>query len=414
MRKVLQTLAAIGGVSAAVLGSVTGLFYAALPWLGPEAGIDRLQGFVLGGAFMALGLGLGLPLAWTALQALSGKPSPSLRWPRFWLLGLLFLLAVLIGQVVLSTAPLPWLFFPPFYVLSIALPTAAVLSLVGQQLADGGLVARWREVLAQVGSGAFLGTAAAFTLEAVLVIALALVAVMVIVLTPGGVERLQALVAELRSPQMFSGPGPWLSLLRSPWVIALALFGVAVAAPAIEEAVKALGVLLMSYRRPSPARAFLWGVAGGAGFALAEGLLNSVLTLMDEHLWAWPILARAGTAVSHCLGGGLMGLGWQALLSGWRRWRVLGYYAVAMALHGLWNALAAGMVLTELLASDAAMNEMTLGGLGMVLASTMLGALLMVELLLLVYLSRRLAQAPPSSGIVPHSGPKSGSTLASS
>lgn len=400
MRKVLQALAVIGGMSASVLGSVMGLLYAALPWLGLEAGLDRLQGFVLGGAFVALGLGLGLPLAWTALQSWGGKSSPALRWPRFWLLGLLFLLVVIIGQVMLSSAPLPWLFFPPFYILSIALPTAAVLSLVGRRLADGDLVIRWREVLAQLGSGAFLGTTAAFMLEAILLIALALVAVMIIALTPGGIERLQTLLSGFRSPEGFPDPDLWLALLRSPWMIALVLFGMAVAAPAIEEAVKALGVLLMSYRRPSRTRAFLWGVAGGAGFALAEGLLNSVLVLAEPRLWAWPILARAGTAVSHCLGGGLMGLGWQTLLGGRRRWRVLGYYALAVALHGLWNALAGGMALIRLLTLEGATDEATmgLGNLGMILAATMLGGLLVAELLLLVYLSRRLAGNRGNSG----------------
>ncbi len=395
MRKVVQVLATIGGASAAVLGLVSGLLYAVLPWLGLGANTGRLQGFVMSGAFIALGVGLGLPLAWTGLRALSGTPSRTVRWPRFWLLMLLFLLAVAIGQVLLIAAPLPWLFFPPFYVLGVALPMVAVLSLVGRRLAQGGLAASRREVLAQLSSGAFLGTAAAFTLEALVIIALALVVVLVMALVPGGVERMQALLAAFRSPEGLSDPGQWLSLLRSPWVIGLALFVASGLAPAIEEAVKPLGVLLMGYRRPSRARAFLWGVAGGAGFALVEGLMSGTLALADERLWAFAIVTRAGTVVIHCLGGGLMGLGWQTLLSGRRRWRGLAAYVVAVALHGLWNALAVGMALVGLLAPASAADEVTMGlsGLGMMLAYAMLGGLVIAELALLAYISRRLATA---------------------
>ena len=57
-------------------------------------------------------------------------------------------------------------------------------------------------------------------------------------------------------------------------------------APAAEEAVKTLGVLLMGYRRPDGARAFLWGVSVGAGFALVEGLLNGALALGGQEAWA--------------------------------------------------------------------------------------------------------------------------------
>jgi len=397
MRKLLQVLAVIGGLSAAVLGLITGLFLAVLPWLGLEGDTERVPGFVMAVAFVALGCGLGLPLAATALQSLSGNPSRPLRWPRFWLLALLFLLAVVIGQVVLSYAPLPWLFFPYFYVLGIVLPVIAVLSLVGRRLARGGLATNWREVLAQVVSGAFLGTAAAFALEIGLFFVLGLVAVVLLVLTPGGFEQLQTFFAEPQLAEGLLDLSQLQPLLRSPWLIGLVLFGMAVVAPAIEEAVKTLGVLLMSYRRPSQARAFLWGVAGGAGFALVEGLLNGALVLAEQQMWAFSVVSRAGTVVIHCLAGGLVGLGWQALSSGRRRWRGLGYYVVAVAMHGLWNALVVGMAFAGLLTSEGAVNDvMGVGALDIALVGFVLLALLVAQFLLLLYLSQRLARTLPS------------------
>ncbi|MDH7487291.1 MAG: PrsW family glutamic-type intramembrane protease [Anaerolineae bacterium] len=389
MRKTVQVLAAIGGASAAVLGVIAGLLYAVSSWLGEGAGAGRVQSLATSGVFIALGLGLGLPLAWTGLQALGGRPSRLLRWPRPGLLVLLFVLALIIGQVVLSAAPLPWLFFPPFYVLSVVLSVGVVLSLVGERLARGGLAVTWRELLAQLGSGAFLGTMAAFTLEAVAILILVLGVVTMLALIPGGLEWLETWLAAFRAPGRLVQPDWWLPLLRSPWVIGLVLLVASGLAPAIEEAVKALGVPLMGYRRPGRARAFLWGVAGGAGFTLVEGLLSGTLALASERFWGLAIVARAGTGVSHCLGGGLMGLGWQALLSR-RGWRGLGCYGLAVALHGLWNALSTGVTLLSLLLMGGHTDEMT-WSLGSMLVYAVLGGLVVTELGLLVYISRRLA-----------------------
>jgi len=149
----------------------------------------------------------------------------------------------------------------------------------------------------------------------------------------------------------------------------------------------------MGYRRPGRARAFLWGMAGGAGFTLVEGLLSGTLALANEGFWGLAIVARAGTAVGHCLWGGLVGLSWQTLLSGRRRWRGLGTYVLAVALHGLWNALSVGVTLLSLLLMSGNTDGMTggLGSLGMMLAYVLLSGLVVAELVLLVYISRRLS-----------------------
>jgi len=395
MRKVMQVLALVAGLGAAVLGLIGGLIYALLPWLGETAGLGTVTGFAVAGAFVALGCGLGLPLAWTALQSLPGKPSRPLRWPRAGLLVLLFAVVVIVGQIVLSFAPLPWLFFPYFYVLGAVLPVIVVLSIVGRRLARDGLATNWREVLAQLGSGAFLGTPAALLLEMVVFLLLAVVAVLVIALTPGAEEILQTFLAE-----PLTGELPDLSqlspLLNSPWLVGLVVFALAVVAPALEEAVKTLGVLLMGYyHRPGRAQAFLWGVAGGAGFALVEGLLSGSLVLGEEQSWAFAITARGGTAVVHCLAGGLMGLGWQALLSKDRRWRLLLYYVTAVALHGMWNGLVAGVTYFGLLSTGgvAGNGAARWGGLGTTLTVALLLILLLGQFLLLLTISGRLARS---------------------
>jgi RsiW-degrading membrane proteinase PrsW (M82 family) len=394
MRKAMQVAAMLVGLGSAAFGVIGGMIYALLPWLGQEAGSERLTGFAIAGASVALGCGLGLPLAWTALQSLAGKPSRRLRWPHTWLLLLIFTIAVIMGQIVLSFAPLPWLFFPYFYVLGGVLPVVIVLSIVGSRLALGGLAPSWREVLAQLGSGAFLGTTAAFVLETVGIVLVAVAAAVVVALTPGAEELLQELMAEPLTgglPDM----SRLLPLVRSPWAMGLVVLALAVLAPALEEAVKSLGVLLMGYRRPGRARAFVWGVAGGAGFALVEGLLSGSLALREEQSWAFAIVARGGTAVIHCLAGGLVGLGWQALLSRERRYRLLLYYSAAVALHGLWNGLVTGVSYFGLLSSGAqgASGSAPWTDMGTALTVILLLLLLLGQFVLLLTISGRLARS---------------------
>ena len=394
MRRVMQVLALVGGLGAAAMGLIGGLIYALLPWLGEEAGLGTVAGFAVAGAFVALGCGVGLPLAWTALQSLGGKPSRPLRWPRVGLLVLLFAIVVIVGQIILSFVPLPWLFFPYFYVLGAVLPVIGVLSMVGRRLARD-RPATWREVLAQLGSGAFLGTAAALLLEIVVFLLLAVVAAVVIALTPGAAEQLQTFLAEVPLSGELPDLSQLLPLLNSPWLVGLALVALAVVAPALEEAVKTLGVLLMGYRRPGRPQAFLWGVTGGAGFALVEGLLSGSLALGEQQSWAFAITARGGTAVVHCLAGGLMGLGWQALLSRDRRWRLLLYYVAAVVLHGLWNGLVAAVSYFGLLSTGdvAGSGAARWGGLGTALTVTLLLVLLLGQFLLLLTISGRLARS---------------------
>jgi hypothetical protein len=105
----------------------------------------------------------------------------------------------------------------------------------------------------------------------------------------------------------------------------------------------------MAYRRPTLQQAFLWGLTGGAGFALAEGLFNSLGGLEE---WATIVLLRVGATLLHCFAGALMGLAWYAVLAE-RRWgRALTLYAGAVCTHGLWNTLAAAMAYISLRTVD--------------------------------------------------------------
>jgi hypothetical protein len=195
-----------------------------------------------------------------------------------------------------------------------------------------------------------LSTSLAFTLELLAILGLLFSALVVVIALPGGPERIQDFATRLQDPTWFQDPENWLPLIRSPFILVPAFLVFAVLVPVIEEAVKTVGVGLMGYRRPTLAQAFLWGLAGGAGFALAEALFNTVAGL---DAWASIISLRIGATLLHCFTGAMMGLAWHAILDG-RRWgRAFGLYAASVGIHSLWNAAAAAMALSTLGPSEA-------------------------------------------------------------
>jgi len=93
--------------------------------------------------------------------------------------------------------------------------------------------------------------------------------------------------------------------------------------------------------KPTVAHLFLWGVAGGAGFAIVEGMLNAGLGVQD---WASVALMRIGSSAMHCLTAGLTGWGWGKVWAQ-RRWlHLLLAYALAVITHGAWNSISVGMI----------------------------------------------------------------------
>jgi hypothetical protein len=154
----------------------------------------------------------------------------------------------------------------------------------------------------------------------------------------------------------------------------------------------------MSYRRPSKARAFLWGLAGGAGFALSEGLFNATLNLKA---WGVVALVRAGAAAMHCIGGGLVGLGLYHLISSRRPWRLLGAYGASVTLHALWNASTISILLASLFVLTSPESEVAVALAGllilMLVAFVLLLTLVMASLIL--FLTKTLEEKSALGGI---------------
>jgi len=159
----------------------------------------------------------------------------------------------------------------------------------------------------------------------------------------------------------------------------------------MEEAFKTLAGAVAGYWiRPHPGRAFFWGVAAGAGFALAENLLNGAAGTAES--WAPVAVARVGATAMHCLASGMVGWGWGQLWTARRPLRLLAAYAAAVTLHGLWNALAVGMTYAGMIAS--AQSEVlwsSVLGLVAIAIVAIMGLLTISFFVALFLIARRLA-----------------------
>jgi hypothetical protein len=394
--KAAKACVALVGLSIALLGLLGGVLYFVLPLVSKRGVTDPLQNSVVGMAFIVLGLGLGLPLGYQGLRSLLGYPSRPFRPPLVGLLAL-FVLAVVVGHIILVTdfgAGFIPLVFPPFHVLGVALPPLIVMAFVGQRLASAAVPVRWREVVLQTSSGAFLAVFLAFGLEAAFGLFTLFAVLLIVALTPNGMAWLQELTANLQDPSWIADPVHLSQVLLSPPIaVALVLIFVVIA-PLGEELFKPLGVALMSYRWPGADRAFLWGVAGGAGFAIAEGLFNTAIALES---WSVVVLLRVGSTLMHCLGSGLMGLGWYYLLRRRRPWYILGTYAASVGLHALWNMGAIGMAVVSLGAMASGTDEVSLAlsGLGVLVLVVYLILLALFMAFAIYYLASREQEEQP-------------------
>jgi hypothetical protein len=341
MRDLLRILALIAALCIVGIGAVLGLVGLAVSLI--SDGPDMLMLVTSSASVLLLSVGLGSAAAWHAWRAIQGSPSAAFRPTKIWLLVALFVLALVLGQTMLSLSVLPALTFPLFHIGATVLPALIILALVGRSL---GGVTTWRELVLQTASGAFLATPLAFILEGVAILLIGIAAFLGLAWLPGGQDLILRLTTYLQDPSVLQDPGALAPALSAPSILVAAFAVVAGLIPLIEEAVKTIGVALMGYRRPSLPQAVLWGLAAGAGFAAAEGLLNASGGIGAS--WLPVVSLRVGTTLLHCLTGALMGLAWYQIFSRQRWFRGLVLYAASVAVHGLWNGLALSMALISL------------------------------------------------------------------
>jgi hypothetical protein len=142
----------------------------------------------------------------------------------------------------------------------------------------------------------------------------------------------------------------------------------------IEEMFKPIGVWLFAGKLKTPVQGFALGVLSGAAYALVESMTAGS---QAGEGWAVVVAARTGTSVIHIATTGLVGWG---IASAWleRKYlRLLGLYALAISLHGLWNAssIMIGLHAIADFAGDGARYEMFSVAAAIMMAALILGCI---------------------------------------
>jgi hypothetical protein len=294
---------------------------------GAESEALKLAITGIGGAVIYLGAG-GVLVSHGA-GALTGVRSERYRpFPFLWPV-LAFAAAVGLGALLLQTDTAVGL-VPLLHAVGMIAPALAILALVSAV----GPPSRpqrstWREILLMLA----YGSAVAASIAAI-VNTLAFVGATIIILIRDGsfdgVTTFAEFADRLRDPTDALGKGSLLVLLLS----VIALIG-----PLNEEFWKSFGVRLLRDHRPSRYQAFLWGVASGVGFGIVEANEYSASALFRSPFRWWDtILLRGGSSSLHALASGVAGIAWFHLFAG-QKLRFAGLFALAVGIHGSWNAL---------------------------------------------------------------------------
>ena len=317
-------------------------------------------------SLFTIGVCLGLPLAWQAMAGLRGKTSKRSVLPLAWGVGLvsLYLVALAGGQAVLNLKLAPAMTLPPFHILALAIPP--LLCLWGVVTLAKEPQFTWRRLWSGLGGGAFGAVGLAFAIELSL-LALGLVAVVIVL--GGSPDWVEQLSQSQLTPGGLADSPLVRSLFRNPIVIITLFVSFSLVVPIIEESVKSLvPALAGAWHGLSATQIFLWGVAGGAGFAVVEGLLNGGLSTES---WASVVLLRIGASAMHCLTAGLTGWGWGQVWTQ-RRWlHLLLAYVVAIAMHGVWNGASIGMAVVGVAFGPGTLQSaLVVGAVGLLILLT--------------------------------------------
>jgi RsiW-degrading membrane proteinase PrsW (M82 family) len=179
-----------------------------------------------------------------------------------------------------------------------------MLGLLGWGL--GGNGGSRREIVAGMAGGGCLGMAISLVGEILVLVAVIVIIVIVAMATPDGLERMSSLSEQMQDPAWQADITNIAEFVLSPIVIASVLGAFCIPVPIVEETSKVLaGGVTGGWVRPLPARAFAWGVAAGAGFALAENLFNGAVGGVEG--WVVGAVLRIGTTAMHCFASGLVG-----------------------------------------------------------------------------------------------------------
>jgi hypothetical protein len=351
-------------------------------------GAPLLMSLTLIASLVAMGVGLGVPLAWAAVRSWQQRASPALRLPPAWWLGLIFVGLLVLGQLALDT-PLNAILIPPLHVAVSLLPPLLIVAAITPALQRRAAGLTRRNLVTQFSYGGLAGVLLAILVEIGVVLGVLVAAGVLVGLAPGSQDNLLRLAEELQVEALYGDPMAVLRALMSPGIVLGLGLLVAAVIPLIEEFIKSLGAPIngVVQGRLTRAQAFAFGVIAGVGFSFVEALFYAAQQL--PHSWATGVVLRSLTAVIHGAATGLFALGWYEVAAG-RPARFLPYAAGGIAIHAVWNGLSGLTVVAGLATMDGSQAIMAAGGIGAIIAVGLMAATWLAALAVLVVYTRRL------------------------
>ncbi len=133
-------------------------------------------------------------------------------------------------------------------------------------------------------------------------------------------------------------------LFREPVVLNGSLLVIALLVPMLEELLKPMALWFLAGKKLTPAQGFVGGLIAGACFATIETL--GAIGAPTHISWFALLLGRMGTGLLHVTLSGLVGWGLASAFYNQNWSRLVGNYALAVAIHGVWNlfALLSGII----------------------------------------------------------------------
>jgi RsiW-degrading membrane proteinase PrsW (M82 family) len=275
----------------------------------------------MAGIFLGLICG---PLALVhGFNSVLNRRSGSLKLAPPYIFGIVFALALGLGNIVLNLEISEEILFPPLFLLGAALPTVAVLAWTARRL---GWPITWRQGALALMAGSTISIFIAILLETFLPF------IAYFILYP-----LEDLAYTFSDTLAFGSSGFLERLFFSPVILVFLLF-TALEAPIPEEFAKALAAPFFGRKRiTSERQAFMIGLASGAGFAILENMLyEGLYTQWSGWSWGGVTLLRGLGSALHPLCTGIVTLGWfRAREGGFRE--LIKAFGIAVGLHTLWN-----------------------------------------------------------------------------
>ena len=120
VQRTVRVLVLVGSLCLAAVGVLISGAVVLINALDPAG--DLLMATTLAASILALTVGMGSALGWQAWRAIQGRASGAFRPRRTWALVLVFVLALVCGQLVLVLDLAPALTFPLFHVVGAVFP----------------------------------------------------------------------------------------------------------------------------------------------------------------------------------------------------------------------------------------------------------------------------------------------------